>query len=220
VGKIIAVYCRVSTKKQDLRSQLPELKHWAKLRQEELRWDIEPKRDEIQWYEDEFTGTVMQRPGWDRLMQQVRMNRVREIVVWRLDRLGRTAKGLTALFDELHKRGVGLVSLRDGLELSTPAGRLMANMLASVAQFETEIRAERILAGQAAARVAGKRWGGSRKGERRKITDEQLAAIRTMHGEGRSVSGIARATGLSRVTVYHWLPESAPAESEPAEAIS
>ena len=82
-------------------------------------------------------------------------------VVWRLDRLGRTAKGLTALFEELQRLGVGLVSLKEGLDLSTAAGCLMANVLASVAQFETELRSERILAGQAAARAQGKRWGGS-----------------------------------------------------------
>jgi DNA invertase Pin-like site-specific DNA recombinase len=210
----------VSSKKQDLRSQLPDLQRWAKSKQEELRRVIEPKRDEVRWCQDEFTGTAMERPGWDRLLSFVRMNCVSEIVVWRLDRLGRTAKGLTALFDELHKRGVGLVSLKDGLDLSTPAGWLMANMLASVAQFETEVRAERILAGQAAARAAGRRWGGSRKGERRKISNEQLDAIRTMRAEGRSVSGIARATGLSRVTVYHWLREGAPAEPERVAAIS
>lgn len=61
---------------------------------------------------------------------------VSTIVVWRLDRLGRTASGLTKLFDELRARKVNLVSLRDGLDLATPAGRLMANVFASVAQYE------------------------------------------------------------------------------------
>jgi len=86
------------------------------------------------------------------------------IVCWRLDSLGRTAKGLTALFHELYERKVNLVSLKDGIDLNTPAGRLMANMLASVAQYETEVRAERVMAGQARARSQGKRWGGSVRG--------------------------------------------------------
>jgi DNA invertase Pin-like site-specific DNA recombinase len=59
---------------------------------------------------------------------------------------------------------VNLVSLKDGLDLSTPAGRLMANVLASVAQYETEVRGERVRAGQLVARKSGKRWGGSRSG--------------------------------------------------------
>ena len=198
VGKLNAVYCRVSTKKQDARSQLPDLKRWEK-----------SCHGEVRWYQDEFTGTTMDRPGWNRLMTDVRMAIVENIVVWRLDRLGRTAKGLTALFDELQKRGVGLVSLKDGLDLSTPAGRLMAHVLASVAQFETEVRAERILAGQAAARANGKRWGGSKKGERRKVTREQIEVIQSMRRDQKPVVSIARATGLSRPTIYAVLREQA-----------
>jgi DNA invertase Pin-like site-specific DNA recombinase len=125
-----------------------------------------------------------------------------------LDRLGRTAKGLTALFDELRDRRVNLVSLKDGLDLSTPAGRLMANVLASVAQYETEVRAERVLAGQAKARSEGKRWGGSKKGRRLTVEDEQVVTVKRLANEGLSKSGIARATGLSRPTVYRLLKEA------------
>jgi DNA invertase Pin-like site-specific DNA recombinase len=197
VGKIHALYCRVSSKKQDAKSQLPDLKRWEKSRDGEARW-----------YQDEFTGTTMDRPNWNRLMADVRIGDVENVVVWRLDRLGRTARGLTALFDELQQRGVGLVSLKDGLDLSTPAGRLMANVLASVAQFETEVRAERILAGQRAARAQGKRWGGSKKGARRKVTCEQVDVIRAMSHDEKAVSAIARATGLSRPTIYSVLRDT------------
>jgi len=79
---------------------------------------------------------------------------------------------------------------------------LIANVLASVAAYENEVRSERILAGQEAARAAGKRWGGSQQGRRLKVTDEQVRAIQRMHGEGESKAAIARATGLSRPTVY------------------
>ena len=95
----------------------------------------------------------------DKLVQAVRSGKVSRIVVWRLDRLGRTAKGLTALFAELLERRVNLVSLRDSIDLKTAAGRLMANVLASVAQYEMEVRAERVRAGQAVARANGKTWG-------------------------------------------------------------
>ena len=103
----------------------------------------------------------------------MRQGRVSAVVVWRVDRIGRTAKGLTALFEELRERKVNLVSLKDGLDLSTAAGRLMANVLASVAQFETEVRGERVAAGQARARAAGKRWGGSKPGVRKQVTPVQ-----------------------------------------------
>jgi DNA invertase Pin-like site-specific DNA recombinase len=86
------------------------------------------------------------------------------VVVWRLDRLGRTAKGLTALFEELIQRNVNLVTLRESFDLMTPAGRLMAVVLSGVTQYETEVRAERVLAGQAVARANGNRWGGSKEG--------------------------------------------------------
>ncbi len=102
-----------------------------------------------------------------------------------------------------------LVSLKEGLDLSTPAGRMMANVLASMAQFETEIRAERILAGQAAARAKGKRWGGSEKGRRLKVNDDQVATIKRMETEGASKAAMSRATGLSRPTVYSILQSKA-----------
>jgi DNA invertase Pin-like site-specific DNA recombinase len=70
----------------------------------------------------------MDRPAWNQLSDDIRDGKVSQVVVWRIDRLGRTAKGLTALFDDLQTRKVNLVSLKDGLDVSTPAGRLMANV--------------------------------------------------------------------------------------------
>lgn len=124
------------------------------------------------------------------------------MVVWRIDRLCRIAKGLTALFDELRERKVNLVSLRDGLDLSTPAGRLMANVLASVAQYETEVRGERVGAGQTVARKKGKRWGGSKPAVRKVVTDAQVRTIRDMKRKGERIADIARTVGLSRPTIY------------------
>ena len=88
------------------------------------------------------------------------------------------------------------------MDLSTAAGRLMANVLASVAAYENEVRSERIIAGQAAARANGKTWGGSQKGRRVKVTDEQVRTIEQMHAEGATKAAMSRATGLSRPTVY------------------
>lgn len=144
----------------------------------------------------------MDRPGWRALEADIAAGRVSCVCVWRIDRLGRTARGLTALFDELQKRRVNLVSLKDGLDLSTSAGRLMANVLASVSQFETEVRAERIMAGQAAARAAGKTWGGGKPGRRVTLTEEKERTIKLLQEQGKGISEIARVVGLSRPTIY------------------
>jgi len=189
----IAIYLRVSTTRQTTASQEPDLERWA------TAFAVD---NPVVWYRDKATGRTMDRPGWKKLEAALDARQVLTVVVWRLDRLGRTASGLTALFEKLTALRVGLVSVRDGLDLATPAGRLVANMLASVAAYENEVRTERIVAGQQAARARGKRWGGSQKGRRLKVTAEQAATIRRLHGEREKIAAIARATGLSRPTVY------------------
>jgi DNA invertase Pin-like site-specific DNA recombinase len=189
----IAIYLRVSTRRQDTRSQEPDLKRWA---------EAFGTNNEVRWYSDQATGRTMDRPGWKRLAAELTLGQISQIVVWRLDRLGRTASGLTALFDQLVASKVGLVSLKDGLDLATPAGRLIANVLAGVAAYENEVRAERIVAGQSAAREAGKTWGGSKKGRRLHVTAEQVALAQRLRQEGGGIAAIARALGLSRPTIY------------------
>ena len=83
----------------------------------------------------------------------------------------------------------------------------MAGVLASVAQYETEVRHERVIAGQAVARSKGVRWGGSEKGRRLSVTPEQVAGVKRYHAEGMKVAKIARAVGLSRPTIYRLLGE-------------
>jgi DNA invertase Pin-like site-specific DNA recombinase len=191
----IALYLRVSKGRgQDTASQTPDLKRWAAAQSEPATT-----------YTDKATGKTMDRPGFARMMADAKAGKVKTIAVWRLDRLGRTAKGLVTLFDELRDLKVNLVSLKDGLDLATPAGRLMANVLASVAAYETEVRAERVHAGLEAARAAGRRLGpapGSRKGVRLHVTPEHSAIVRRLKDEGQGVSAISRAVGLSRPTVY------------------
>lgn len=191
MNKHIAIYVRVSRKTQDQRSQLADLECWAAA-----------QREPIKWYRDKATGKTMERPAWNKLQAALEAGEVSAVVCWRLDRLGRTARGLTALFAELAERGVNLVSLREGIDLSTPAGRMLANVIASIAQYETELRAERILAGQAAARAAGKSIGGRKIGTRVRLTPEKERTIKRMAREGESISAIARAVELSRPTVY------------------
>lgn len=195
--KHTAIYVRVSTKDQSHASQLTDLERW-----------VEAHDGAVEWYRDKFTGKTMERPGMERLLTELRAGQVDRIVVWRLDRLGRTTRGLCQLFDELTERKVDLVSLKDGFSLVSPAGRLHARILASVAEYETEIRAERVAAGQAVARRKGKRWGGSKKGWRWKVTDDQIAAVHEMRAGGKSIALVSRIVGLSRPTIYRILEDS------------
>ena len=198
MGKHVAIYVRVSSRKQDHRSQLPDLKRW-----------VTSHKKPVRWYRDTMTGKTMERPGWSKLEADLQSGRVSKIVIWRLDRLGRTASGLTALFERLQDAHVGLVSIKDSLDLSTPAGRLMANVLASVAAYEVEVRGERVRAGQAVARAKGKRWGGRQPGTRIKMTDAKERVIRRMKADGEPITAIAAAVGVSRPTVYAALKKSA-----------
>jgi DNA invertase Pin-like site-specific DNA recombinase len=140
-----------------------------------------------------------------RLLDELRAGKLCRIVVWRLDRLGRTTRGLCRLFDDTRERKVDLVSLKDGFSIDSPAGRLHARILASVAEYETDVRRERVLAGQQVTRRKGKTWGGPENGWRWKVSDEQLTAIREMREARTPIARIARITGLSRPTIYRVL---------------
>ncbi len=194
----IGVYLRVSTRKQDTKSQEPDLKRWV---------SAYANGTPVKFYKDKATGKTMNRPGWKRLEDAIATGAVEKVVCWRLDRLGRTASGLTALFEDMQQRGVGLVSIKDSLDLSTAAGRLMANVLASVAAYETEVRGERIAAGQSVARANGKKWGGSNPGRRIKVSTEKIEIIRRLRKEEKPIAAIARAVGVSRPTVYSVLAD-------------
>jgi DNA invertase Pin-like site-specific DNA recombinase len=191
-----AIYVRVSTREQTEASQVPDLERWAKAQD-----------SEVEWHRDTFTGKTMDRKGWGKLWEGILACRIDRVVVWRLDRLGRTASGLTTLFDDLLLRGVTLVSLREGFDLTKPAGRMLAGVLASVAQYERELTAERQLAGISAAKARGVRFGrpkgeGQGTGKRIKVTDEQLAMVKRLRDEGMKKAAIGRATGLHRNTVH------------------
>jgi len=128
MSKTTAIYVRVSHRDQTHASQLPDLERWG-----------EANDGPVLWFKDTFTGRTMNRPGMDKMLAALRSGKLCRIVVWRLDRLGRTTKGLCQLFDELCERDVDLVSLKDGFSLESPAGRLHARILASVAEYETEV---------------------------------------------------------------------------------
>jgi DNA invertase Pin-like site-specific DNA recombinase len=106
----VAIYQRVSSKQQDMRSQEADLAAY--------RASCEAKGEVVETFQDKKTGKHFNREAWDQLWQAVRLGNVNRIVVWRLDRLGRTAGQTIQILDELEANGIGFISLRDG---STPA---------------------------------------------------------------------------------------------------
>jgi DNA invertase Pin-like site-specific DNA recombinase len=187
----IAIYSRVSSKGQDFASQEADLKKWA-----------DAQKEPVKWYRDKFTGTTMDRPAFNRLEKEIAAGEVSTLVVWRLDRLGRTAKGLILLIDDLSQRKINFVSLRDGFDLSTPTGRLMFNIVASIASYETEVRSERQVAGIKAAQEKGVKFGRPRGSKKSRIPDDKRRAVMEHKSAGWKVAHIARAVGLTRKTVY------------------
>lgn len=189
-AKTVAGYIRVSSKKQDHVVQKNAIQQWA-----------DNKGITVKFYSDKFTGKVMDRPGWTKLQQDMDAGKVKHLIVHRLDRLGRTASGLTTLFDYLIDNKIGFVSLKESLDLSTPAGKLMATVVAGVAQYDNEVRTERINEGIAAAHKAGKRWGGCKAG-RSKLTPEQIKNAHTLHKAGTTKAALARLFGVSYPTMH------------------
>lgn len=196
---MIGIYLRVSSSSQDTRSQEADLKAWAAAQD-----------DEVQVYRDKASGKSFARDGWQKLWADVQAGQVSKIVIWRLDRLGRTALEMLHLYRELEALKVDLHSLRDGGSLmsDSASARLFRNMLTAFAEYEREVRGERQRAGIEAAREAngGKcPWGGRTTGTRVKVTVEREQAIIDMVAASKSVAQIARTLGLTRRTVYRTL---------------
>jgi DNA invertase Pin-like site-specific DNA recombinase len=186
-----AYYLRVSSKSQTDDSQRGDMERCAE------------REDAIaEYFTDTFTGKSMDRPAFNRMMAEVEKGTIKKIVVWRLDRLGRTAAGLCKLFEKLLACGCTLVSIKDGFDLTTASGRLMAHILASVAAYETEVRAERQRAGQQAAKAKGKRIGGSPPDRYKTQKAKTDAAVKALYESGHTPTQIGAALKLSKPCVY------------------
>ncbi len=145
-----AIYARCSTTDQSVEPQLDALRAYAVARQLEV---VEEFLDEG------FSGARDRRPALDRLMAAAKRREFETLVVVKLDRLARSTRHLTALAAELEALGVDLVVIDQGLDTSTPAGRLLFNVLAAIGEFELDLIRERTRAGIDAARRRGKRIG-------------------------------------------------------------
>lgn len=143
----------------------------------------------------EVSSGAVERKARQQLMEAARRREIDVVLVWRLDRWGRSVTDLLATLQELEHLGVGFVSLTEALDLTTPAGRAMAGLLAIFAEFEREILRERTRAGLVQARLNGKRLG-------RPITARLHAAeIRKLYRAGLAKAEIARRLQIGRTSV-------------------
>lgn len=145
----VAVYARVSTQDQTAENQLLELRHYVEAR----GWTA------TEYVDAGVSGAKDRRPALDQLTVDVRRHKVNAVVCWRLDRLGRNLRHLVLLLDEWQNRGIAFVTLGEGIDTTTAAGRLVAGVLASIAEFERARIQERVRAGLARARSHGTRLG-------------------------------------------------------------
>jgi len=183
----VALYARVSTSNghQDPEMQLRELREFCSRR----GWQV------AQEYVDHMSGSKDSRPALNQLMADAGRRKIDAVLVWKLDRFARSLKMLVTSLSELEALGVAFVSLRDNLDLTTPSGRLMFQVIGAMAEFERALIQERVKAGLRNARAKGKRLGRPRQF----VNGSRVAALRAA---GASWRAIARELGVGLATLY------------------
>ncbi len=186
----VALYARVSTHdQQTLPLQIKAMREYAERR----GWQISTEIREV-------GSGALQRPKREELLAAVRRREVDAIVVWRLDRWGRSLADLVVTLKELVELGIGFVSLTEAFDMTTPSGRALAGMLAVFAEFEREILRERVKAGVAHARAKGTVLG------RPKSAAKKVDEVRHLYRKEKlSKSEIARRLGIGRTSVRRLL---------------
>jgi DNA invertase Pin-like site-specific DNA recombinase len=140
-----AIYARVSTVDQNVENQFGELRQYVQAR----KWQS------VEYADAGVSGTKESRPALDKLLKDARRRKFDVLVVWRLDRLGRNLKHLLMVIDELHALGIAFVSLHEGIDATTPAGRLQLQIIGMFAEFERNRLIERVKAGMTRAKKDG-----------------------------------------------------------------
>ncbi|QFY44098.1 recombinase family protein [Candidatus Methylospira mobilis] len=178
-------YARVSTQDQNLDLQLEAL---TKAGCEKL-------------FDDKISGSRAERPGLSKALETLREGDT--LVVWKLDRLGRSVKHLIDLVGELRKRGVQFKSLTDAIDTGTPSGCFFFHVMASLAEMERELTIERTRAGLEVARQLGRKGG-----RKREMTDSKIESANKLLANGVPPRDVAKNLGVSVPTLYRWIPAS------------
>jgi DNA invertase Pin-like site-specific DNA recombinase len=185
-----ALYARVSTTNhgQDVSMQLRELREYCERRGLEI----------VGEYTEAASGAKDSRPELNRLMADAKRRRFDAVCVWKLDRFGRSLRHLVNALADLEALGVAFISIKDNLDLGTPSGRLMFQIIGAMAEFERALIQERVRAGLRNARAKGKQLGRPR-------ASVDASEIARLHSQGRSVREIAEELGYSRSLVHKTL---------------
>lgn len=181
-------YARVSTKDQNL----------------SLQTDAFEKEGCKVIYQEKVSGAKSDRQELRKMINQLREGDI--VVIWKLDRLGRSLRDLINIMTEIQDKGAGLKSLNDPIDTTSPHGKLTFHLFAALAEFEKDIIRERTKAGLEAARARGRR-GGRPKGLTKEARDKAMIA-ETLYKQGKmSVSEICKHLGIARSTLYKYLKE-------------
>ena len=174
----VAIYARVSTKDQSTEGQVAQLTAYCQARG---CTDVAVFRD------DGISGVRDNRPELDKLRERMLHGEFTAVVVSKMDRLGRSLGMILRFWDEADAAGVRVIVIDQGIDTSTPAGRLQRNMLAALAEFERELILERTRAGIARARALGKKFGAPRK-----ISESVAKEVRERRAQGESLRMISQ----------------------------
>ncbi len=178
-------YARVSTQDQNL----------------DLQTEALAKAGCKKIFDDKISGSHAERPGLAKLQEALRDGDT--LVVWKLDRLGRSVKHLVDLVGELHKRGVQFKSLTDAIDTGTASGRFFFHVMASLAEMERELTIERTQAGLRVARQLGRTGG-----RKRQMTESKIKSAKKLLASGVPPRDVAANLGVSVPTLYRWIPAS------------
>ncbi len=178
-------YARVSTQDQNLDLQLEAL----------------TKAGCMKIFDDKISGSRAERPGLTKALEMLREGDT--LVVWKLDRLGRSVKNLVDLVGELHKQAVQFKSLTDAIDTGTPSGRFFFHVMASLAEMERELTIERTRAGLEVARQLGRTGG-----RKRQMTDSKIESAKKLLASGMPPRDVAKNLDVSVPTLYRWVPAS------------
>jgi DNA invertase Pin-like site-specific DNA recombinase len=181
-----AIYARVSTFEQTAENQLAEVRRYV----ENRGWTAR------EYVDTGVSGSKDRRPALDELVRDAKRRRFDVVVCWKLDRLGRNLKHLIALLEDFQALGVAFVSLAEGIDATTPAGRLQMHILGAIAEFERARIAERVRLGLARVKAEGRQLGRPKL----QVSSDRLAAV-----QGLSIRDAARRLGISASTAYRRL---------------
>jgi DNA invertase Pin-like site-specific DNA recombinase len=182
---VLIGYARVSTQDQNL----------------DLQIDALTKAGCKKVFDDKISGSRAERPGLSKVLEMLREGDT--LVVWKLDRLGRSVKNLVDLVGELHKQDIQFKSLTDAIDTGTPSGRFFFHVMASLAEMERELTVERTRAGLEVARQLGRKGG-----RKRQMTDSKIESAKKLLADGLPPRDVAKNLGVSIPTLYRWVPAS------------